>query len=573
MKKLLRFITPYRFITTLGLTCKLIESIFELFLPLIMAKLIDAGLTLGTEFVVKNIALMAGIIFVCYALAFCCQRSAAYVGANFGTDIRRDLYKNINTLSYGELDTLDGNTLLTALTNDLSNVQLSVSIFIRLATRAPFITIGSLIMAFTISKPISFIFLAIVPIVSFILIILMKKSIVWHKKTLKSLDKITKSTRENLDGVRVVRAYNKQSGEIEEFEVKNKEYYTNSLKMNKLLSLSSPLTSLIVNVCCAIIVYVGGQFVNFGSLQAGEVTALTTYLFQILLALTVLSNLGVTFTKAESSATRINSILDTKTSIFDKEDAISTIDNVTPTIEFKDVSFRYNNTNTDAISEVNLKINQSEWVGVIGITGSSKTTLANLIPRFYDVTKGSVLIDGINVKDFSLKALRKYVAIVPQRASAFRMSIFDNIKFGSDATQSDVEKASTIAQCDEFILNKTHGFDSIVSEDGKNLSGGQRQRLSIARAVARNPKILILDDSMSALDNITERKLAKALKQNLSKTTMIIISQRVSSLKFCDKIAVMSGGALVAYGTHDELISTSDEYKTIYESQTMGESI
>ncbi|MEG1520628.1 MAG: ABC transporter permease, partial [Clostridia bacterium] len=343
MKKLLKYLKPYKFSAISGMTCKFIEAILELFTPLIMARIIDNGRAFGTAYIVKNIAIMAAIVFVGYALAFYCQKSAATVGANFGCDIRRDLYKNINTFSYSELDNLDSNTLLTSITNDITNVQMSVSVFIRLATRAPFITLGALAMAFSINKPISLIFLFIIPVVAFILFYIMKKSIALHKKTLESLDKITQSTRENLDGVRVIRAYNKQADETQEFEGKNQEYLNNSVKMTKLLSLNAPLSSLVVNICCAIIVYIGGKFVNFGSLQAGQVTALTTYLFQILLSLTILANLGINFTKAESSASRINKILDAKSSIIDIEKPVENLNDVLPSIEFVDVSFRYQN--------------------------------------------------------------------------------------------------------------------------------------------------------------------------------------------------------------------------------------
>ena len=570
MKKLLRFISPYKFITALGITAKLIEGLLELTLPLIMADIINNALTESSTYITNRLLLMAGIVTVCFALAFICQRSAAYVGSNFGHDVRCALNKNIHSMSFSNLNKFKNGKLLNSLTNDITHTQTSVSLFIRLVTRTPFITVGSLIMAFTISKEISLIILAVLPITAYILYKIMRKSIALHKVTLKSLDSITKSTHENLVGARVFRAYNKAPSEMAEFESKSSDYANKAIKAIKVLALSSPLSALVVNIGVALVVLIGGQFVHTGNLLAGDITALTTYLIQILISLTILSNVGIVFTKAESSASRINEVLETTSEILEPQNPITDTSEILPSIQFNNVSFRYNETSTNAINNVTFNIEPSSWIGIIGVTGSAKSTLINLIPRFYDVSSGSISIGGVNIKDISLKTLREYVGIVPQKSQIFNMSIQDNIKFGSSAVFEDIEKAARIADCEEFINKKHNKFDEIISADGKNLSGGQQQRLSIARTLARKPKILVLDDSLSALDNNTENTVATGLKENFSKTTTLIITQRISSIKYCDKILVMKNGELQDFGTHKELISRCDEYINIYNSQKGG---
>ena len=570
MKKLLRFISPYKLIAFLGITTKLLEGLLELLLPLIMADIINNAFTSNTSYISTRINVMVGIVTVGFLLAFVCQRSAAYVGANFGHDVRSAVNKNINSMSYSNLNSLKRGKLLNSLTSDIAHTQTSVSIFIRLATRTPFITVGSLLMAFTISKEISIIFLAIIPITIFILYKIMKKSINLHKITLKSLDSITKSTEENLVGARVFRAYNKGFSEVAEFDNKTSDYANKSMKTLKVLALSSPLSSLVVNIGVAFVVLIGGHYVHIGNLLPGDITALTTYLIQILVSLTILANLGIVFTKAESSASRINEILQTTSEIVEKEDYLVDMSNIEPSLSFDNVSFQYDNTSTKAIDNVSFDIEPSSWIGIIGVTGSAKSTLINLIPRFYDTSSGSISIGGVDIRDLSLKSLRKYVGVVPQKSNIFNMSIYDNIKFGSNCNDELVKLSAHVADCDEFIEKKSNQYDEMIVASGKNLSGGQQQRLSIARTLARQPKILVLDDSLSALDNKTEHTVVTRLKENFADTTTLIISQKISSIKYCDKILVLKNGELADFGTHSELISRCDEYKNIYNSQNGG---
>ncbi len=570
MKTLLKYINPYKWRTALGLLCKMTEGIMELFLPLLMAKIIDTAM-LGNS-VTNYVLAMTAIVIFGFILAITCQYQASFVASSFGRDIKSKLYSHINKLSYEELDSLPISTLHTSLTSDIANLQSSVNVFIRLFTRTPFIVIGSTLMAFLINPQITLVFLCIIPIIMAIFYIIMKKSLPLQKSVMQSLDSITKTTRENLLGVTAIRSFNKETSEIEDFKDKANNYHKKAVKSINLSSLNSPLTSIVVNLAVVVVVLIGSKYVNLGSMTAAEVTAVTTYLIQILISLTILSNLATSFTKAESSATRINSILKKTPSILEPTSPIDA-SKITPTVRFENVSYRYSDKVENALTNINFEVKQGECIGIIGVTGSSKTTLINLIAKFYNPTSGNIFIGDTNIKDIPKEQIRNYISIVPQHPTAFHMTIEDNIKMGKPIENHQIEKAILCSESAEFIDKKPNKLKEVISQGGANLSGGQRQRLTIARALANNPKILILDDSLSALDNKTEAKVAKNIKKHYGSTTTFIVSQRISSIKQADRIIVLDNGEIQGFATATELMTTSPTFKNIFDSQNMEESL
>ena len=574
MFKLRRFLKDYKLQLTIGPLCKLIEAIFELFIPLITANIIDVGVKNGDAGYVWR---MGGLMILLGALGLCsalvCQKSASIASQGFGTKVRNAMFKHINTLSHNELDKIGTPSLITRMTNDINQLQAAVAMLIRLVIRAPFLVIGAMIMAMTIDLKLSLIFFIASPIIAFVLYFIMHKSIPYFKKMQKKLDSVSLISRENLSGNRVIRAFGKQKSEEERFAQSNDDLSAVSVKVGRISALLNPLTYVIVQAAIIAIVWFGSVLVDNGELMSGQIIALVNYMTQILLAMIVVSNLVVIFTKASASAARVNEVFETQTSVVEKtkDDIIENKD--APIIEFKNVSFGYAD-NGYALKNISFSIKKGETVGIIGGTGSGKSTLINLIPRFYDTSEGGVFVYGNDVKDYSFRQLRGNMGIVPQNATLFSGTINDNMKWGKkDATQEEIEKALKISQSYEFVSKFPEKTDKLITAGGKNLSGGQRQRLTIARALVSQPDILILDDSASALDFATDAALRKAIAEDTENMTVIMVSQRVGTVRYADKILVLDNGELVGTGTHKELIKTCPVYREICLSQLKAEEV
>lgn len=574
MFKLLPYLKNYKKEVIIGPIFKLLEAIFELMVPLVMAKIIDIGVKNGDYgYVVKSGFTLLILGFLGLFCALVCQYSAAKASQGFGTDLRNDLFSHINSLSHSEIDMVGTSSLITRLTNDVNQLQLAVAMFIRLAFRAPFIIIGSAVMAMTLDLKLSIVFLFAIPLISLTLFWVMNKSIPFYSNIQKKLDKISLITEENLEGARVIRAFSKEENEKKRFFDASDDFTVASINVSKISALLNPLTSIIMNFAIVSILWYGGYRVNIGALTQGQIIAFVNYMTQISLTLVVFANLVVIFTKAFASGERVQEILEINSSITDENAKISPVSNA-PKVEFKNVSFSYKGSNKNSLSNANIKVSTGETIGIIGGTGSGKSTLINLIPRFYDVTEGEVLVDGVNVKDYNLNSLRDKIGIVPQKAALFSGSLRENMTLGNkNASDEEIKKAFNIAQASEFVSSLSEGLDTVILQGGKNLSGGQKQRLTIARALVKNPEILILDDSASALDFATDAKLRKAIKEETKNMTVFIISQRATSIKNADKIIVLDNGNIVGIGSHNELLKNCKVYKEICLSQLSSEEV
>lgn len=567
-----RYLGSVKQYVIIGQTSKLIEAIFEVIVPLIMAAIVDNGIkgNMGKGYVYKmgGVLILLGVLGLCFALI--CQYLASKASQSVGTVMRNDMFRHINSLSHAELDRLGTPSLITRLTNDINQVQQAVAMFIRLVVRAPFIVIGSAIMAMSIDLKLSVIFVIIIPLVVLVLYLIMSRSIKYYKVIQKKLDRISLVTREGLSGVRVIRAFSRQDTEQKRFDEANDDYLDISLRVGRLSALLNPLTYVILNLAIAAIVWYGGVGVDTGRLTQGEVIAFVNYMTQISLALVVVANLVVLFTKAAASSARINEVLEIEPSIkngTEKDGAGS--ENA---VEFSHVYFSYNNSGEYALEDIDLTAKKGETIGVIGGTGSGKSTLASLIPRFYDISKGELKINGTNAADYDTTALRQKVGVVPQKAVLFSGTIAENMRWGKrDATDEEIWKALETAQAKEFVEKMPDGLDTHIVQGGKNLSGGQKQRLTIARALVSQPDILILDDSASALDFATDAALRKAIAQNTTGMTTFIISQRANSIMQADKIIVLDDGRQAGLGTHRELLESCDVYREICYSQLSKE--
>ena len=572
MKKLFKYFEGYRKYLFLGPFFKLLEAIFELTVPILTAKIIDVGIyNNDKEYVVKMslIMILLGVSGLAFALT--CQYFAAKCAFGFGTSLRKNLYKHINSLSHSEIDELGASTLVTRLTNDTNAVQTGINMFIRLATRSPFLIIGSTIAAVSLDLKLSSIFLITAPLIAFIIYKIMSRSIPMYKSNQKRLDRISLLTNENLEGVRVIRSFSRQSEEISEFDQSSEELCKHAVIVSKISAILNPVTFMIMNLAISCIIWFGGIRVNVGSLTQGELTAFVNYLTQISLSLVVLANLIIFFNKAIAGANRITAVFDVNSTLTDGTQDIQYTDNC-PELEFKNVCFRYTNASDDAVSDISFTLKRGETLGIIGGTGSGKSTIARLIPRFYDVTAGQINIYGKNIKDYKLSQVRRFIASVPQKASVLSGTVAENIRMGNiNATDQDIVSALKTAQAYEFIEKLPENINSPVLQGGKNFSGGQKQRLTIARAIAAEPSILILDDSTSALDMTTDYNLRKAISDNMGATITIMISQRATSLKNADKILVLDDGKCVGFGTHQSLSENCPIYAEILEIQKAGE--
>lgn len=571
MFKLRRFLKDYKKECIIGPLCKLFEAILELFVPLVMANIIDVGVKNGDGgYVLKmgGVMVLLGVVGLTSALV--CQYLASRASQGVGTKIRRELFSHINSLSHAELDKLGTPSLITRITNDVNQVQQSVAMGIRLLTRAPFIVIGALIMSMTINLKMSIIFFIAAVLIGITLYLVMTKSIPIYSAIQKKLDKIGLISRENLSGNRVIRAFSKQKNEEERIDSATEELAKTSIRVSRLSALLSPVTYAVTDIAIIAIIWFGAINVNNGTgMLSGDIIALINYMTQILLAMIVVANLVILLTKASASAQRINEVFETQPSVVEKNHDKITVSksNSTPKVEFDDVTFSYGD-GDDELSDISFKIIRGQTVGIIGGTGCGKSTLISLIPRYYDVKSGEVSVDGVNVKDYPFVQLRSQIGIVPQQSILFSGTIRENMKWqNKDATDEDIISALKTAQAYEFVSKLEKGLDSHVEQGGKNFSGGQRQRLCIARAIVGSPELLILDDSFSALDFATDAALRNALKQSTSDMTVIIVTQRCSTIKNADLILVLDDGRLVGKGTHDELFENCETYREICLSQ------
>ena len=573
MRRLARFLKKYQLQVIAGPIFKLIEAIFELIVPLVMADMIDVGVANhDVHYIWQRGGLLIALGLVGLASSLTCQTFASRASQGVGTDLRRELFHHINTLSYRELDRFGTPSLITRMTGDINQMQTAVAMLIRLVVRAPFLVIGAVVMAMRIDLQLSLVFLAIVPLMSLVLYLVMSRSVPFYKLIQRKLDRVSLITRENLSGARVVRAFRKQHDEQRRFDDACTDLAENSIHIGKLSAVLAPVSFVVMNAGMIAILWFGGQRVNGGSLTQGEVVAFINYMTQILIALVVVANLVVTFTKAAASAARINEIFDTKPSITD--DGNSEVKPVASAakISFRDVNFRYYEGAALALKNISMEIPAGSLIGVIGGTGSGKSTLVSMIPRLYDVSSGSVLMDGTDVRNYPLTQLHEKVGMVPQGNQLFSGTIRENLQWRKpNAGDDELWKALTDAQAESFVRSLPEGLDSKIEQGGKNFSGGQQQRLTIARALVGEPEILILDDCSSALDYATDAALRKSLRRRAERATVFMVSQRVSTVRGCDRILVMEDGEVVGSGTHTELLDTCPTYQEICMSQMNAE--
>lgn len=577
MFRLFKYLKKYKFEAIFGPIFKLIEAIFELIVPIVSAKIIDIGVNGngGVPYIIKMGIVMVLLGFFGLGFSLCCQYLASKASQGVGTDLRNDLFKKIQSFSHKEIDRFGASTLTTRMISDINQIQTGVAMLIRLAIRVPCLVVGATIMAMSIDLGLSVIFLIVGPLVSFVLYLIMIRSVPLYKVVQKKLDSVSLIARENLDGIRVIRAFSRQENENSRFENASDDLTKTALKVGRISALLNPATFLIMNSAVIAVIFFGGMKVDSGTLTQGEIIAFINYISQILLALVALANLVIILTKAAACASRVADVLEVESSIQDGGKEVPADSADIPAVEFKNVSFAYNeNTGEKVLDNISFTLSKGETLGVIGGTGSGKTTLISLIPRFYDATQGEVLINGENVKHLNLKPLRAFVSVVQQGASIIEGTVKDNIVMGRKGiSDEEIEKAAKTAQAHEFISKLSEGYETIIQRSGSNLSGGQKQRLSIARAVAGNPSVLILDDSASALDFATDAALRRAIRKIGETMAVIIVSQRVNSVRYADKIAVLDDGKLAGLDSHENLLSTCQVYREICLSQLSSEEV
>lgn len=573
MRKLCRYLKDYKVHLVVGPLCKLLEAVFELIVPLVMASIIDVGIVnRDTGYILRMGGVMILLGAVGLVSALICQKVASIVSQGFGTKLRSALFCHINTLSFEELDKIGTPSLITRMTNDINQLQVAVAMLIRLVIRSPFLVIGAMIMSFTVNAKLALIFVAAAPVIGFLLYFIMSRSVPFFKQIQKKLDRISLISRENLSGNRVIRAFGKQEQDEARFNEAANGLSKTSVRVGRLSALLNPATYVVTNLAIAAVVWFGAGLVNTGDMMPGEIIALTGYMTQILLSMIIVANLVVIFTKASASAARVNEVLETAPSVTQAEDAALSIKPDAPKIEFSDVSFGYGG--EAVLSDINFWIKKGETLGIIGITGSGKSSLVGLIPRFYDATKGQVLIDGEDVRHYPFDILRGKIGFVLQNTLLFTGTVNDNLRWGKkDATAQEIDRALKIAQAYDFVQQLPLKGETHITQGGKNLSGGQKQRLTIARALVKSPEILILDDSASALDFATDAALRRALKTETAGMTVLIVSQRVATVRGADQIAVLDEGRLEGLGTHEELFESCPPYREICLSQLSPEEV
>ncbi|SCP95259.1 ATP-binding cassette, subfamily B [Anaerobium acetethylicum] len=593
MRYLIKYLKKYWKELIIGPSFKLAEAVLELMLPLYMAKIIDVGVASGDRnYIIGMGGKMAAIALTGVCCALVCQYTASKVSQGFGTDLRNAMFSHVAMLSNTELDRFGTASLVNRITSDVNQVQLGVAMLIRLVIRAPFLCIGGVVMAVSLDVELSVIIMTVLPVFILILAVTMIKTVPLYRQVQRKLDQLTLVIRENLSGVRVILAFAKKSDESRRFTAVNEEYSRTAIRVGSISSLLNPMTTLVMNLSIAAVIWFGGIRVNAGAIQTGAVIAFINYLTMILAALIVISQLVVLYTRAFASLGRIAEVLDAKPSILDPESpenlclGESEMETVSyaetekqgrvmePVLEFRNVSMTYAGGSEYALKNISFSVRRGETIGIIGGTGSGKSTLVNMIPRFYDADEGKVLICGKDVRDFKKKDLVDRIGVVPQKAVLFSGTIAENIRWGKEhATQPEILQAAATAQAAEFIERLPGGYETIVSRGGVNLSGGQRQRLAIARALVKEPEILILDDSFNALDYATERALRDALKEKTDRMTCFVVSQRTNTMKEADRIIVMNDGEAAGIGTHEELYRSCEIYREICDLQPQEEGV
>lgn len=574
MKQILKYLKEYKKECICAPLFKLLEASFELIVPLVMAAIIDNGITASDK---PYIWKMGGVLVLLAAVGLVSSVTAQYFAAKaavgFSTKLRHILFEKIESLSFSKMDTVGTSTLITRMTSDINQVQSGVNLVLRLFLRSPFIVFGAMAMAFTVNVRAAMVFVVTIPLLSIVVFSVMVASLPLYKKVQSSLDTVLSHTRENLEGTRVIRAFNKQNDEIDSFNRDN-ELLTNMQQVvGRISALTNPLTFIIINIATIAVIVSGGKQVYAGILTQGEVVALVNYMSQILVELIKLANLIVQVTKAVACGNRISDVLSIPSKLPEKNPKLIGAKDGAPEVEFDHVCMTYEGAADETLTDISFTVQKGQTIGIIGGTGSGKSSLVNLIPRFYDATKGTIRIQGNDINDYDAVQLRDKIGVVMQKAVLFAGTIADNLRWGkNDATEEEMWKALDIAQATEVVKGKEGGLDYMIEQGGKNLSGGQKQRLTIARAVVKDPDILILDDSASALDFATDASLRAALKGMHGDKTIFIVSQRTSSIQFADNIIVLDDGQMVGFGPHEELLETCETYKEIYDSQFKKES-
>lgn len=573
MKKLLVFLKDYKKESILGPLFKMLEASFELLVPLVMAAIIDVGIAGGDKGYVMK---MCGVLVLLALIGLVCSLTAQFFAAKaavgFAAKLRHALFSHIQGFSFSELDEVGSATLITRMTSDVNQVQSGVNLVLRLFLRSPFIVFGAMIMAFTIDVKAAMIFVVTIPALAVVVFGIMLISIPLFKKVQAGLDEVLRITRENLTGVRVIRAFHKEEEEEEHFREKNTFLTGLQLHVGKISALMNPLTYVLINLGLVALIWTGGLRVHTGAITQGEVVALVNYMSQILVELVKLANLIITVTKAVACGNRIESVLEMNSTMEDGTEERGK-DAAEYLVDFENVSMRYQGGGAEAVSGITLRVKPGETIGIIGGTGAGKSTVVNLIPRFYDISGGSLRVNGRDVREYELKSLRDMIGIVPQKAVLFSGTIRENMQWGkSEATDEEIYEALEIAQAKDFVEEKDGKLDARIDQGGKNLSGGQRQRLTIARALIKKPKILILDDSASALDYATDANLRRAIRNMKDSPTVFLVSQRAASILHADQILVLDDGEAVGLGTHEELLQKCEVYQEIYYSQFSKES-
>lgn len=574
MKQILKYLKEYKKECICAPLFKLLEASFELIVPLVMAAIIDNGITASDK---PYIWKMGGVLVLLAAVGLVSSVTAQYFAAKaavgFSTKLRHILFEKIESLSFSKMDTVGTSTLITRMTSDINQVQSGVNLVLRLFLRSPFIVFGAMAMAFTVNVRAAMVFVVTIPLLSIVVFSVMVASLPLYKKVQSSLDTVLSHTRENLEGTRVIRAFNKQNDEIDSFKRDN-ELLTNMQQVvGRISALTNPLTFIIINIATIAVIVSGGKQVYAGILTQGEVVALVNYMSQILVELIKLANLIVQVTKAVACGNRIADVLSIPSKLPEKNSKLIGAKDGAPEVEFDHVCMTYEGAADETLTDISFTVQKGQTIGIIGGTGSGKSSLVNLIPRFYDATKGTIRIQGNDINDYDAVQLRDKIGVVMQKAVLFAGTIADNLRWGkNDATEEEMWKALDIAQATEVVKGKEGGLDYMIEQGGKNLSGGQKQRLTIARAVVKDPDILILDDSASALDFATDASLRAALKGMHGDKTIFIVSQRTSSIQFADNIIVLDDGQMVGFGPHEELLETCETYKEIYDSQFKKES-
>ena len=573
MLKFARFLKQFKKEVLIGPVFKLTEAVFELIVPLVMAQIIDVGIANGDRgYVLRMGGVMVLLGLVGLGCALICQYCAARASQGFGTVLRSEMFRHINTLSHGEIDQIGTPSLITRITNDVNQLQLAVAMLIRLVVRAPFLVIGATVMALLLDWKLACIFFVAAPLMALVLYLVMSRSIPFYRIIQKKLDRISLITRENLSGVRVIRAFSRQEKEKERFAQASEDQMSTSIAVGRISALLNPLTSAIINLAIAAVIWFGGFRVDAGGMTQGEVIAFVNYLNQILLAMIVVANLVVIFTKAAASATRVDEVLELHPSIVNRVSRPAQEVEGSPEIAFDAVSFAYPDAGAYSLSDISFTVARGQTLGIIGGTGCGKSTLINLVPRFYEVSEGSIKVDGVDVRDYPMDQLRGKVGIVPQRAVLFSGTLRQNMQWRKqDATDEEIWQALETAQAASFVRKMPDGLDSVILQGGKNLSGGQKQRLTIARALVGEPEILILDDSASALDFATDAALRQAIAKfsagRGNRMTTIIVSQRANTVRYADQIVVLDDGKAAGIGTHEQLLENCQTYQEIYWSQ------